>query len=368
MTDPNTPDSTGENTPTPNEPSYPPATPPAPPAAPQVPGYGAPAAPVPPAPSYGAPTPPAPATPPAPPAPAPGYGAPAAPTPPAPGGYDAPAAPTYDAPAAPPSAYPAPAQGGFPPPPGGGFPPAPGGFPPAPQPGAYAGAQGYVSPPDVGQAFSWGWAKFKENAGALIVSHLLWGIVIGVVAIGGFALAGGLAGTSELATTEAGATASATLGLGGIIIVSILVMLIAFIAQIALTNGYLVIADGRKAAIGDFFKFRNVGQGIILSLLVGVASGLLSFTGVGALAVSFFAVFAMYFVVDRGLSAIDAIKASVDLAMKNAGQTILLVLLVAVAAGVGAAVCGIGALVTVPLGYLAVTYLYRRFSGGQVAA
>ncbi|PWD49477.1 hypothetical protein C8046_00820 [Serinibacter arcticus] len=354
MTDPNTPG--GSDRPEETTPQTPGHTPPAP----QPPG----------APAWGAPPPP-PSSP-----QVPGYGAPqqpAAPTPPP---------PSYDGPPAPPSAYPSPDQGGFPPPQQGGFPPPPqqggfppppqGGFPPPPQggfptpPAAYAGG-GYVSPPDVGQAFSWGWSKFKDNWVSLVVSHLLWGIVVGAVGGIGIAIATATGGASTTANTDTGVAVATSLGLGGIIIVSILTVLISFIALIGLTNGYLTIADGRRSSIGDFFKFRNVGQGVLLSLLLGVASGLLSFTGIGSLVVQFFGIYAMFFVVDRGLSAIDAIKASVDLAIKNAAQTALLVLLT-ILCGFGALLCGVGLLVTIPLAYLAATYLYRRLSGASVAA
>lgn len=332
-------------------------------------------------------TPEQPQTPPAPSAPA--WGAPAAPeqsqtpppaAPPAPA-YGAPAASssgTYEPPTAPPSAYPSPSAGGFPPPPSdSGFPPPPsGGFPPPPPQGGFppppAGygqaSQGYQAPPDAGAAFGWGWARFKENWVALVVSHLLWGLAIAVIFGGGFAIIAAATGSAASTNSDAVMTASASFGLVGIILLSFLAILAIFVSQIALTNGYLAIADGRRASIGDFFKFRNVLQGVILSLLIAVASGLLSFTGVGGLIVSFFTVFAMFFVVDRGMGAIEAIKASVDLALKNAGVTAILILLILVASFIGSLLCLIGLLVAMPVSYLAATYLYRRLTGGHVAA
>ncbi|TGO04371.1 hypothetical protein [Serinibacter arcticus] len=326
MTDPSTPDRPGENDPNPSTPGSPP-----PPAAP----------------AWGAPPPP-PSSPPASQQPGPQQ----------PG--------RYDAPQQPPSAYPSPQQGGFPPPPSSGFPPPPqqgAGFPPPPQ--GYGQPGGYQAPSsDIGVAFGWGWQKFKSNAGPLILSILLWGIGIALIAGIGFALAGAVAGTSSTAQTEAGFAAATSFGIGGIILVSILTFLAAFVAQVALTNGYLAVADRGHASLGDFFKFRHIGQGILLALLLGLASGLLSWTGIGSLAVAFFGAFAIFFVVDKGIGAIDAIKASVRLALDNAGVTIVAILV----SYAGALVCGVGALVTAPLASLVLAYVYRRVTGGRVAA
>lgn len=327
MTDPSTPDRQGDNDPNPGTPSTPP-----PPAAP----------------AWGAP-PPAPSSQPAPQQP----------------GQQQPG--SYAAPQQPQSAYPSPQQGGFPPPPSGGFPPPPSqhdaGFPPPPA--GYGPGAGYQPPSsDIGAAFSWGWEKFKGNAGPLILSVLLWGIGIAVIAVIGFALAGAVAGTSSATQTDAGFAAATSFGIGGIIVVSILTFLAAFAAQVALTNGYLTVADRGSASLGDFFKFRNVGQGIVLALLLALASGLLSWTGIGSLAIAFFGAFAIFFVVDKGLGAIDAIKASVRLALDNAGVTIVAILV----SYAGALVCGVGALVTAPLASLVLAYVYRRVTGGRVAA
>lgn len=321
MTDPSTPDRPGENDPNPSTPGSPP-----PPAAP----------------AWGAPPPPP--------------SSPAAPQQPG----------RYDAPQQPPSAYPSPQQGGFPPPPSGGFPPPPqqgAGFPPPPQ--GYGQPGGYQPPSsDIGAVFGWAWTKFKSNAGPLILSLLIWGIGIGIIAGIGFAIAGAVAGTATTARTEAGITAASSFGIGGIIIVAILTLLAAFVSQIGLANGWLKVADSGHASLGDFFKLRNVGQGILLAILLGLASGLLSWTGIGSIAVAFFGAFAVFFVVDKGLGAIDAIKASVRLALDNAALTIVAVLVSAA----GSIVCGVGLFVTVPLASLVLVNVYRRATGGRVAA
>lgn len=75
---------------------------------------------------------------------------------------------------------------------------------------------------------------------------------------------------------------------------------------------------------------------------------MLYFTVIGPIVLSFFLAYATYFVVDRDLGAIDAIKASAQLAMRNVGQTIIMVLLGGLIAAAGSLLCGVGMLVTAP--------------------
>ncbi|GMA30950.1 hypothetical protein [Litorihabitans aurantiacus] len=284
-----------------------------------------------------------------------------------PGSYGAPPPPAqpgpYGAPPPPASAYPSPQQGGFPPPPGYSGAPQPhdAGFPPPPPPGYGSGGSGSS---DVGAAFSWAWPRFAANWGVMIGAALVWGVGIAIIAGVGFAIAGAVAGTSSAATTELGFAAATSFGIGGVIIVGILSMVAAFLSTLALTHGYLRVADTGRAEFGDFFRFRNAGQGILLVVLMGLAAGLLSFTGIGTLIVNFFGAFAVFLVVDRGAGAIDAIKGSIRLALDNAGVTAVAVL-VSLA---GVFVCFAGALVTIPLGSLVLAHAYRRSTNGHVPA
>ncbi|TNU76590.1 hypothetical protein FH969_02495 [Miniimonas arenae] len=352
-----------------------PTTPPAPsapaPSAPSAPSWGATPSDTPPPsapPAYGSQTPPSPYGAPSAPTPPPAYGAPSQPTPPSP--YGAPSQPTppYGAPPQPSSAYPQSSDAGYTPPPGSGGFPTP---PPAPEYGygsqqaGYAG--GYQQPADIGSALGWGWKKFGQNAGVLIGSHVLWYLVIIAIALVGFAVAG-LFGTTRYNTSD-GVNVAAAFGVFGSIVLYFFVFAAVFLAQIGLINGYLTIADGQRAALGTFFTFRNIGAALLAVLLIAVVSAVLSIVPViGSIAVAFFTVFALYFVVDRNQDAISGIRSAATLAIQNPAQTLLLIVVTYLLNVVGALVCGVGLLVTVPLAGLATVYLYRRLSGGQVAA
>ena len=85
------------------------------------------------------------------------------------------------------------------------------------------------------------------------------------------------------------------------------------------------------------------------------------------LAVAVFTMFAVIAVLDRNLSPIDGIKASIDVAKNNFGQ-VLLTFVVIVALGiVGALLCLVGLFVAVPLIALIEVYAWRKLTGGPVA-
>ena len=73
------------------------------------------------------------------------------------------------------------------------------------------------------------------------------------------------------------------------------------------------------------------------------------------------------FIIDKGLPAWDAIKASFDLVNRNVGTVIVLFLASILAFFIGAILCGIGLLVTIPVTIIATAYAYRMMTGQSVA-
>lgn len=283
-------------------------------------------------------------------------------------------------------------QGGFPPPPAGGFPPPqdPGygqgfpppqggqGFPPPPQggfpppPGGFGGPQyGGQQPFNIGDAFSWAWNKFSKNAVALIVSMLVYWLAFAALS-GVFYFVFAQTVTNVTTVSDGYSTqATADLSAGSFVVLVVgfvVLIFLGLVAQASYFAGLLDIADGREVSIGSFFTPRNFGAAAVTSLLVAVifvvGYVLCIIPGIVAF---FLLAYAVLFSVDRGLSAGDALRASFETVKNNAGQSILATFLSGVVAGVGAALCYVGALVTGPLGQLVQVYAYRRLSGGQVA-
>ncbi len=293
--------------------------------------------------------------------------------------------------------YPPPQQGGYPPPPQqGGYPPPPppSGYPPPPQQGGYppppgaaqyppafggygAGAPGYGGGQafSVGEAFSWAWNKFSKNAGPLIVATLVYGLIVIVLQVVINLLQAAVSpGASEYSSDGSGfsyAFSATSMGVGGILvsIVGWFVSLIVGAAiQSAYISGVLDIANGQQVSVGSFFRPRNIGQVIVAGLIVGVITTIgLFLCVIPGLLASIMLLFTVVALLDRNLSAVDAVKTSFDVSKANFGNVFLTWLVCVAIAFVGALLCGVGLLVAVPVATLVLAYAWRRISGGQVA-
>ncbi|BCI89188.1 hypothetical protein NIIDMKKI_43940 [Mycobacterium kansasii] len=131
-----------------------------------------------------------------------------------------------------------------------------------------------------------------------------------------------------------------------------------------LVSGCLDIADGKPVSIGTFFKPRNVGTVVLTSFLLAVAAMVLSCTIVGPLVLAFFAQFAIAFVVDRSLSPIESIKASIATVRGELGNSALSWLVQYAAVLIGELACLVGLVVGVPVAALVQVYTYRKLTGG----
>jgi uncharacterized membrane protein len=207
----------------------------------------------------------------------------------------------------------------------------------------------------------------------LAVSTLIYFLALGAV-IGipfGIAIA-----TSETATTtynygngyayEASSSSYSTIGYIVLTIGYILAFFVAMYMQSGLISGALDIADGKPVTVGTFFKPRNVGGVLLTALLLGIAAVVISCTFVGPLILTFFAQFAFAFVVDKRLSPIDAIKASIATVRGQIGNSALSWLVQYAVVIVGEIACFIGLIAALPIAALIQVYTYRKLTGGQV--
>ncbi|HZC90059.1 MAG TPA: hypothetical protein VE400_05200 [Mycobacterium sp.] len=306
-----------------------------------------------------------------PPGPPPGYGPPSGPPP----GYGPPQ-PGYGAPPPPPGYGPPPP--GYGPPPG--YPPPPGYGPPS----GYGPPPGYPPPPgapfDIGAALSWAWNKFSKNLGPLILAALVY-FVIGAVLHGLlFVLLGGAEANTAGTDQDYGASFAGGLSGGSFLVLQIVAFAFGIFVQAAFLSGALDIADGRPVTVGSFFKPRNFGTVILAALLLALISAVLNLPAlvpsfllallslVLILVFTFFALFTIAFAIDRGLSPIDALKASFATVRSHIGSTLVSLLTQVLIVLLGFLACGIGIIVAGPVALLVQVYTYRRLSGGSVAA
>ena len=227
--------------------------------------------------------------------------------------------------------------------------------------------QGYYPPAgpggdgfSVGDAFGWGWRKFRENLGPLMLVAL---VIVAVMLVLGTIRVAVVAGTDAAIDPATGQVENTGL-FGTSLFFGLLLALVQFVVSVVVSagiiKGALDITQGRPLEIGTMFRGFSLGQLVIAAIL----TSLLTFVGliaciVGAFVVAFFLSFTTYFIVDEGQSATSAMKASFDFTKANAGDLLLLFLAIIGANILGACLCGVGLLVSVPVTILAQAYAYR---------
>jgi uncharacterized membrane protein len=252
-----------------------------------------------------------------------------------------------------------PSYGSVPPPPD--APGGPGGSepPPPPPPAPPSSAQGFSAP----EAIAWGWRKFTENVGAVILAMLVILAISLVVGLVSTLLAGGLSAASPRQGLFQFESAGPGQFLGQLLQSAVSILLGGVAAKAALE-----VTEGRPFDFFAAFGKVNLVQLVIASVLVGLAT-LIGFVLliIPGLIVVFLTFLTTYAIVDDDKSAIDGIKHSVKLASENVGDALLLLLfnLLVIVAGF-IALC-VGLIVAIPVTVFATAYAYRWFNGQPIA-
>ena len=269
-------------------------------------------------------------------------------------------------------------EGGAPPPP----PPPPG--PPSPYGAGQApppyGA-GYAPPPPGGgfappgeqpynatDAFGYGWNKFKAKPSELLVPVLVVFLVVIVLeTIVQVLLQTTILATRDCTTTVQGQTVQARCGpnlfvsLLAAALAGFVVSLIVQALGAGLIKNALNIADGRPASMDLVFtwavKPQVIGTAALVALITSVGTLLCYVPGLIA---AFLLNWSMFYVVDKNLSPVDAIKASFSFTTGHLGATLVFYLLGIVAFIVGALLCLVGLLVAAPVVLIGAAYTFRR--------
>ncbi|MFD6197595.1 hypothetical protein ACFWE3_12920 [Mycobacteriaceae bacterium NPDC060252] len=269
--------------------------------------------------------------------------------------------------------------------PGAQFPPPPPGYPPA----------GYGYPPqapwppqgpfNAGESWNWAWAHVTKRFGTFVPPYIVWSLAIAVpfaivyfVFIAAMVAATG-PGTYDEDSMSYSYESSSSLGAGSIVLLVILGIALAAVGlymAASITTANLDVADGKPVTFGSFFRARSFGAFVGTALLValGTVVGFILLI-IPGLVFAFFAQYAVFFTVDRGLSPVDALKASFQIVKNNLGPVFLVYLItyaISFVASMATSVsCGLAGIVAVPM-QLALTalihvYTYRRLTGGVIA-
>lgn len=299
------------------------------------------------------------------------------PPPEQPPSYPPPDQPPPGTPPPPPAGYPTYPQGGGAPPPAGYPPPADGGYPPGnypPPTDPYgAGGGGDSRPYSVGEAFNWGWKKFQENIGTILVAAIIYFAILAVVNGVWYVIVGGVFDSSTEYNAVSGEFETSGGGLWAGVLAGVLFNLVYWVLQslmqAGIVRGATEITHGRKPELATMFPTERLGTvllaGVVVALMTAIGLVLCVIPG---LIVLFYTQFTMFFVMDRGMGAIDAIKASAALVNQHVGTLVGFFFASLLAIVVGAIACLVGLVVAIPVVILAQAYTYRKLQGDTVAA
>lgn len=215
------------------------------------------------------------------------------------------------------------------------------GYGPAYPVGATSNSPGTTGRIEATDAISRGWQLFKSNPLPWVLMTLITMVVSGVL--------------GWLDTTNSG-----FLGF----VFYILMIAASFVFQAFMLRGALLEVDGHKPALGDFFQLHNFGWFVVASILVSIATtlGLIALI-IGAFVVAFFLYWTLHFVIDRNMTAINAIKSSFNAIKSDAGNLFVLALLNVIIIIVGTLLVFVGLLVALPVTMLASVAAYRAITG-----
>jgi uncharacterized membrane protein len=271
-----------------------------------------------------------------------------------------------------------------PPPPGGEVPPA---APPPSPPPPYEAAPpppppAYGAPPAAGGAYNavdaikYGWAKFAKSPSTLLVPTLLVAVAVIVLEAIGFVIMNATlldTGDCTVTSTANGINLDDCGGPGFITrlfayaLVGLVVSMVASALSAGLIKSALNVADGKEVNAGDVISYATKPPVLTTAAILAVATAIGSFLCyLPGIVVSFLTVFSMFYVVDKQLAPVDAIKASISLVTSHIGETIVFYLLGIVVIIVGAILCGVGLLVAIPVVVAAAAYTFRILNNEPV--
>ncbi|MBU1626896.1 hypothetical protein KKB18_05955 [bacterium] len=194
----------------------------------------------------------------------------------------------------------------------------------------------------IGEAMRFGWDTFKTNVGFFIAVMVIFALILAAFVFVEKHIDSGF--------------------------LRFIVSLIRFVVTTLLSLGLVKISlkfyDKQKAEIGDLFSCTSVlVSGVIASFLysVGVGIGLILLIVPGVFIGIMFQFFG-YFIVEKNMSPIDALKQSNLLTTGIKMDLFLFDLILVVLNIVGVICLGVGAFITGPVSMLAHAYVYRKLT------
>jgi uncharacterized membrane protein len=221
------------------------------------------------------------------------------------------------------------------------------------------------APASVGAAVSWAFDRFRANAAGFVGLAAVVTVIYVLQNIGTNPLQNILIDCSNPETPGQLNACTAALGLSAIlaIVIALAFALIAFIAQIGVQRAAIRSTQGIPPSFSEMFTTQNLGRYILYMIVFAILGVLgLILCILPGLLVFFFLQLGPYYILDKGLSVGDAVKASVEAVRRNVGPALIMTIVNVLVQLLGGMFFGLLTLVTLPFAALFTAHMYRQFN------
>ena len=221
----------------------------------------------------------------------------------------------------------------------------------------------------VGQAFSWAASSLRGDFLPFIVLAALPMLFTAAQGIGTTSLQNVLIDCINPQSPGQENACAAALSPAALapVLLSMVLVFAAYVAQLGVIRGAVGRMRGRSPSFADMLEPANTGSFVLYVLVfrllffVGLALCILP----GLLVLVFFQ-FGPYFILDRGMSARQAARASARLAARNLGPVAVVAMIAGLLELIGGLFFGIPLLLTLPFAALFTAWAYRQLSDDQL--
>ena len=227
---------------------------------------------------------------------------------------------------------------------------------PTPEPGAQA---------SVGAAITWAFDRFKANAAGFVGLAAVVTVVYVMQNVGTVPLQNILVDCSNPETPGQLNACTAALGLSAFVAIgiSLFFALVAFIAQIGVQRAAIRATQGVPPSFSEMFTTQHLGRYILYMIVFAILGVLgLILCILPGLLVFFFLQLGPYYILDKGLSVGDALRASIEAVRRNVGPALIMTMINVLVQLLGGMIFGLLTLLTLPFAALFTAHMYRQFN------
>ncbi len=218
---------------------------------------------------------------------------------------------------------------------------------------------------DIGAAISWAFDRFKSNAAAFVGLAAVVTVIYVLQNVGTRSLQNIVVDCSNPDSPGQVNACTAALGLSAIaaIVISLAFALLAFIAQIGVQRAAIRSTQGVPPTFSEMFTTQYLGRYILYMIVFAILGTVgLILCILPGLIVFFLLQLGPYYILDKGLSVGEAIKASYTAVSKNVGPALMMTILNVLVQLLGGLFFGLLTLVTLPFAALFTAHMYRQFN------